>query len=121
MTGNQVAHPLLISLANISMDFQNKVSNHLFLLLALLLIPCYIHPTKKLQGVLESQLFHQCFDIVLALLKKAAEIGVMMSDPLGYLQFCFTPLAAYVMDTPELALISGVAGKTLSVTMALYK
>ena len=103
------------------MDFRNKASNHLFLLLALLPIPCYIHPTKKLRGVLESRLFHQCLDIVLAPLKKAAEIGIMMSDPLGYLRFCFTPLAAYIVDTPESALISGVAGKTSSVTMAFYK
>ena len=44
-----------------------------------------------------------------------------MSDPLGYLWFCFTPLTAYIVDTPESALISGVAGKTSSVTMAFYK
>lgn len=121
MTGNRSAHPLLISLANIFMDFRNKASNHLFLLLALLPIPRYTHPTKKLRGVLESRLFHYCLDIVLAPLKKAAEIGIMMSDPLGCLRFCFTPLAAYIVDTPESALISGVAGKTSSVTMAYYK
>lgn len=121
MTGNRSAHPLLISLANIFMDFRNKASNHLFLLLALLPIPRYTHPTKKLRGVLESRLFHYCLDIVLAPLKKAAKIGIMMSDPLGCLRFCFTPLAAYIVDTPESALISGVAGKTSSVTMAYYK
>ena len=121
MTGNRSAHPLLISLANIFMNFQNKSSNHLFLLLALLPIPHYTHPTKKIRGVLNNRLFHQCLDIVLAPLKKAAEIGVMMADPLGYLRFCFTPLAAYIVDTPESALISGVAGKTSSVTMASYK
>ena len=121
MTGNRSAHPLLISLANIFMNFRNKSSNHLFLLLTLLPIPHYTHPTKKIRGVLNNRLFHQCLDIVLAPLKKAAEIGVMMADPLGYLHFCFTPLAAYIVDTPESALISGVAGKTLSVTMASYK
>ena len=121
MTGNRSAHPLLISLANIFMNFRNKSSNHLFLLLALLPIPRHTHPTKKLRGVLNNRLFHQCLDIVLAPLKKAAEIGVMMADPLGYLRFCFTPIAAYIVDTPESALISGVAGKTSSVTMASYK
>ena len=121
MTGNRVLHPLLISLANIKMDFRTKASNHLFHLLALLPIPRFIHPNKKTRGVLESRLFHQCLDIVLAPLKKAAEIGIMMSDPLGYRRFCFTPLAAYIVDTPESALISGVGGKTSSVTMAFYK
>lgn len=44
-----------------------------------------------------------------------------MSDPLGYRRFCFPPLAAYIVDTPESALIAGVGGKTSSVTMAFYK
>lgn len=44
-----------------------------------------------------------------------------MSDPLGYQRFCFPPLAAYIVDTPESALIAGVGGKTSSVTMAFYK
>jgi hypothetical protein len=54
-------------------------------------------------------------------LKTAAEIGIMMSDPLGWRRLCYTPLAAYIVDTPESALISGVGGKTSSVTMATYK
>jgi len=103
------------------MDFRSKASNHLFLLLALLPIPRFLYPNKKIRGVLESRLFHQCVDIVIEPLKKAAQFGVMMSDPLGFQRFCFPPLAAYIVDTPESALISGVAGKTSSVTMASYK
>jgi len=103
------------------MDFRTKASNHLFLLLALLPIPRFLHRNKKTRGVLESRLIHECLDIVLEPLKNAARIGIMMSDPLGYLRFCFTPLAAYIVDTPESALISGVAGKTSSVTLASYK
>lgn len=121
MTRNHMAHPLLISLANISMDFRTKASNHLFLLLALLPIPCFLHKDQKTCGVLESQLFHQCLDIILALLKKVTEIGAMMADPVGNRRFCFTPLAAYIVDTPESALIAGVGGKTSSITMAFYK
>jgi len=45
----------------------------------------------------------------------------MMSDPLGYRHFCFPPITAYIVDTPESALISGVGGRTSSVTMAFYK
>ncbi|KAF8802554.1 hypothetical protein BYT27DRAFT_7111964 [Phlegmacium glaucopus] len=97
MTGNRVAHPLLISLANIAMDFRTKSSNDLFLLLALLPIPRFIHPNKKICGVLESRLFHSCLDIILEPLKKATQFGLLMEDPLG------------------------LPGKTSSVTMASYK
>ena len=103
------------------MNFRTKASNHLFLLLALLPIPRFLHPNKKIRGVLDSRLFHECVDIVIEPLKNAARVGIMMSDPLGYLRFCFPPLAAYIVDTPESALISGVAGKTSSVTLASYK
>ncbi|KAF9459936.1 hypothetical protein BDZ94DRAFT_1311985 [Collybia nuda] len=43
-----------------------------------------------------------------------------MSDPLGQLQYAFPALAAYIVDTPESAVLSGVAGKTSSVTMASF-
>jgi hypothetical protein len=121
MTGNRVAHPLLISLANIAMDFRTKASNGLFLLLALLPIPRFIHSDRKICGVLESRLFHFCLDIILAPLKKASQFGILMEDPLGLRRVCFPPLAAYIVDTPESALVACVAGKTSSVTMASYK
>ena len=121
MTGNRIAHPLLISLANIAMDFRTKASNDLFLLLALLPIPKFIHENRKIRGILESRLVHECLDLVLAPLKKAAQVGVMMEDPVGWRRVCFPPLAAYIVDTPESALMACVAGKTSSVTMAYYK
>ena len=43
MTGGRVAHPLLISLVNLLMDFHTKVTNHAFHLLALLPTPKFIH------------------------------------------------------------------------------
>lgn len=121
MTGNRQAHPLLISLANLDMDFRMKASNHAFLLLALLPIPQFIHPTKRLRGVLADRLFHECLDFITQPLKTAAQIGIMMSDALGGQRLCYTPLAAYIVDTPESTLIAGVGGKTSSVTMASYK
>ncbi|KAG1834477.1 hypothetical protein EV424DRAFT_1468577 [Suillus variegatus] len=62
MTGDRVAHPLLISLANICMSTRLKAS----------------------LGVLEDCLIHQYLDIVLAPLKQAAREGVMLSDPVGH-------------------------------------
>jgi hypothetical protein len=121
MTGNRIAHPLLISLANLKMNFRMKSSNHAFLLLALLPVPSFIHKTKRLRGMLADRLVHECLDFVIQPLKTAASIGIMMSDPLGWRRFCFTPLAAYIVDTPESTLIAGVAGRTSSVTLASYK
>lgn len=121
MTGGRVAHPLLISLANIDSDLRSKASNHLFLLLALLPIPKFIEADAKVRGVSEARLMHKCLDFITAPLKKAAEIGIMMSDPAGMLRYCYTPLAAYIADTPEAATIAAVAGKTSHLTTASYK
>src|ERR1700678_1570205 len=121
MTGNRVAHPLIISLANIAMDFRTKASNDLFLLLALLPIPRFIHSDRKICGVLESQLFHFCLDIILEPLKKATQSGISRGDTLCLSRVCFPSLAAYIGDTPESALVACVAGKTSSVTMASFK
>jgi hypothetical protein len=108
MTGGRVAHPLLISLANIKMATRNKASSHAFLLTALLPIAEFLHPVKRMQGVLEARLVHQCLDIVLEPLKQAAHIVRMMSDPLGNLRYCFTPLASYIVDTPEACMLACV-------------
>ncbi|KAG1834198.1 hypothetical protein EV424DRAFT_1532426 [Suillus variegatus] len=58
MTGGRVAHPLLISLANIKMATQNKASSHAFLLTALFPITKFLHPVKQMQSVLEARLVH---------------------------------------------------------------
>ena len=121
MTGGHSAYPLLISLANISSEYRNKDSNNAFLLLALIPIPKFIHHKKAIRGMLTARLYHQCLDIVLAPLKAAAQLGVMLSDPLGNLRWCFTPLASFIVDTPEAQLISCVGGKTSPVTMANYQ
>ena len=71
--------------------------------------------------MLAARLYHQCLDIVLAPLKAAAQLGVMLSDPLGNLRWCFTPLASFIVDTPEAQLISCVGGKTSPFTMANYQ
>ena len=121
MTGNQVAHLLLISLMDIVMDFRMKASNHAFMLLTLLPVPKFLHKNKKICGVLEARLTHKCIDYMVKPLKKAAEIRIMMSDPLGWCRYCFTPLVGAIIDTPKALLYAGVGGKTSPVTMANYK
>jgi len=121
LTGDHVAHPLLISLANIKMVTQLKLLSHTFLLATLLPVPKFIHKNKRMKGVLESCLIHQCLDIVLEPLKCAAQLGVMLSDPWGHNRYCFTPIVSYIVDMPEATMLAGVGGKTSPITMATYK
>ena len=121
MTSGCQAHPLLISLANILMDFCMKAMNHAFLLLVLLPIAKFTHKDQKTCSVLENQMIHECLDFILKPLKKAAEVGIMMSDPVGFHHYISTPLAAYIVDVQEALALSGIAGKTSHVTMATYK
>lgn len=66
------------------------------------------------------RLVHACLDFILEPLKKAAALGIMMNDPVGNSRYCFTPLAAYIADTPEAMLLAGVCGKTSHMTTAIY-
>lgn len=91
------------------------------MLTALLPIPKFIHKNKCMHGVLEDRLIHKCLDIVLEPIKKAAEFGVMLPDPQGYLHYCFTPIAGYIVDTLEAAMLACIGGKTSPMTMVMYK
>ncbi|KAJ7453564.1 hypothetical protein B0H11DRAFT_1740912, partial [Mycena galericulata] len=120
MNGDRVAHPLLTSLANINMNFLMKASNHAFMMTALLPVPKFLC-NKDIRGLMERRLMHHCLDIVCAPLKTAAALGCHMSDSTGRLLHCYTPLAAYIVDTPEAADIACVMGKTSHVTLASHK
>ncbi|KAF8425395.1 hypothetical protein L210DRAFT_3421273 [Boletus edulis BED1] len=94
--GGRVAHPLLISLANIKMSTRLKLSSRSFMLTALLPVPKFVHKNKP-------------------------QFGVMLPDTKGNLRYCFTPLAGYIVDTPEAAMLACVGGKTSPITMAMFK
>ncbi|KAG2079616.1 uncharacterized protein F5147DRAFT_784918 [Suillus discolor] len=100
MTGARVAHPLLLCLANIHMNTRTKLSSRAFLLMALLPIPQYLHSNPWMRGMLEDLLMHECLSIVLKPLMKAAEIRIMMSDPVGNVCHCFMPLASIYCRYP---------------------
>ena len=121
MSGNRMAHPLLLSLANIDANICSKGSLHGFLLLALLPVASFIHNKSRVQSLLSDCLIHQCLDLVLEPLKVAAAIGVMMSDPVGNLRHCHTPLVAYITDMPEQSLIACTSPKVSPVSTAIYK
>ena len=121
MTGDCTAHPLLITLANIDSAVRSSSSSHALKLLALIPIPKFTGVKKGLHGILENRLTHLCLDFISAPLKAAARNGVWMSDYAGHIRRCFTPLTAYIADTPEAAALTGVAGKTSHLTTATFK
>ncbi|KAG1901601.1 uncharacterized protein F5891DRAFT_950324, partial [Suillus fuscotomentosus] len=120
MTGARVAHLLLLGLANIRMSTRTKLSSRAFLLTALVPILEYLYPKQWMRGMLEDHLMHECLSIVLKPLMIAAEIGIMMSNPVGNVRHCFTRLAAYIVDTPEACMLACVCRKTLLFTLASY-
>lgn len=101
-----MVYPLLISLANIDPTIRSKISLHTYLLLALLPIPKFIHKDTRTWSLLHDQLIHQALNKVVEPLKTATHVGVMMSNPVGNLRYCYTPLATYIADTPELSLVA---------------
>ena len=103
------------------MDIWMKSTYHALPLIALLPCPTFISLKKSLHGVLENRLMHHCLNIVCELLKTASSKGAFMSDSLGRIHCYFTPLIAYIVDTPEAAIIAGVGGKTSHLTLASHK
>ena len=91
------------------------------MLTALLPVPKFVHRNKRMCGILEDRLIHQCLDIVLQPVKDAAKHGIMLPDPDGHTRYCFTPLASYIADMPKACMLSCVGGKTSPVTMAMFK
>ena len=116
-----MAHPLLLTLANIATDICSKGSLHGHLLLALLPVASFIHKKSRVRSLLSDRLVHHCLDLVLTPLKIAASIGVMMNDPRGNLRYCFTPLVGYIADTPEQSLLACTSPKVSSMSTATYK
>ncbi|KAG1889008.1 uncharacterized protein F5891DRAFT_961159 [Suillus fuscotomentosus] len=118
---DRVAHPLLISLANIYMNTQVKSSSNSFMLTALLAVRKFLDKNKGLHGVLGDCVIHQWLDIVLKALKEATVHGIMLLDPMRQSDYCFTQLASYIVDTREVMMLACVGGKTSAVTMGMYK
>jgi len=116
-----MAHLVLISLTNIDAHLHSKSSLHAYLLLALLPITKFMHKTTQVRSLLQDQLVHQALNIVLAPLKTATSVGIMMSDPRGNLCYCFMPLVVWVADMPEESLLAGTGPKASPVTTATAK
>ena len=118
MSGDRVAHPLLITLANLDSDTRMKSSYGALQLLALLPVPKFVGVPGLLCGVLENRVIHACLDLICLPLKIVARSGLRMADSFGDVRHCYTPLVGYIADTPEATALACVSGKTSHLTMA---
>ena len=116
-----MAHPLLLSLANIDADIHSKGSLHGHVLLVLLPVASFVHKQTHVRSLLSDQLIHESLDLMLKPLKVAAVVGIMMSNPVGNLRYCFTPLVAYIANTPKESLLACIGPKASPVSTATYK
>ena len=121
MSGNCMVHLVLISLANIDAHIQSKTSLHAYLLLALLPIAKFTHKDTRVRGLLQDWLVHQSPNIILVPLKIAAQVGIMMNDPMGNLRYCYTLLASWIADMLEEGLLAATGPKPSPVTTATLK
>jgi len=98
-----------------------KSSYHALPLIRLLPCPKFISVKKSLHGVMENRLIHHCLDVICGPLKEASIWGAFMGDSIGYIRCFFTPIVAYIVDTPEAAVIARVGGKTSHFMLASHK
>ena len=116
-----MAYPLLISLANINPEIRSKTSLHTYLLLTLLPVTKFTHKQTRVRSLLQDHLTHAALSKILEPLKIATRVGYMMSDPIGNLCYCYTPLTAYIADTPEQTLLACVGPKASPLMIATSK
>lgn len=110
-------HPVFITIGNIQSDVRMQATSHAWRCVAFIPTPTFdIHP--DFQTLLTARLFHRCMDIVFRSLKETSLNGSLMTDALGYIRSCYTPLVAYIADLPEQQLIACVAKNASPVTTA---
>ncbi|KAG2046015.1 hypothetical protein BDR06DRAFT_899922, partial [Suillus hirtellus] len=73
-----------------------------------------------MQGMLRDHLVHKYLSIILQPLMNSVKLGIMMSDSVGNIHHYFTPLTAYIVDTPEACMLTCVCGKTSPFTLVSY-
>ena len=116
-----MAYPLLISLVNIDPEICSKMSLHTYLLLTLLPVTKFTHKQTCVRSLLQDRLTHAALSNILEPLKITTRIGYMMSDPIGSLCYCYTPLAAYIADMLEQMLLACVGPKASPLTITTLK
>ncbi|KAG1735664.1 uncharacterized protein EDB91DRAFT_1238174 [Suillus paluster] len=104
-TGGPEMHPLFLTISNIDSDVCMKATSHAWQCVAYIPIPKF-ETHSDYHTILKSRVWHN--------LKVAAKV----SDEL---QYCFTPLVAWIADLPEQLMIASVSKNTSPITLAAHK
>ncbi|KIJ07681.1 hypothetical protein PAXINDRAFT_19152 [Paxillus involutus ATCC 200175] len=116
-TGRLEMHPVFVTVGNIQSDVRMQATSHAWRCVAFMPIPSFdVHP--DFQTLLVSRVFHRCMDIVFGSLKQSAQTSYFMTDGLGCIRNCFTPLVSYIADLPEQQLVACVSKNASPVTTA---
>ena len=100
-TGNKEMHPALLSLVNIIPGVQMKATPCSFSLTGYIPTPKWLDVSSDVAAVLTAHLYHVCINIITKNLKRAEASGTKLSNPMGNLRLCHTPLMSWICDLPE--------------------
>lgn len=110
-------HPVFLTIGNIRSDIRTQATSHAWRCVALIPSP-NIQARAEFKTILLSRLFHWSLDLVTASLKKATVNGCMLTDAIGHIRKCYTPLISYIADLPEQQLISCMSNNASPITVA---
>jgi hypothetical protein len=102
LSGNQSAHPVYLTIGNISKDVRRKATRHATLILGYLPIDKFMDvssPTLRKQ--LCGELLHRAMHSIMEPLEEAGQTGVEMWCADGRLRRVYPLLASFVGDWPE--------------------
>lgn len=106
-SGDKVAWPIYITIANISKDVRRQISKHAMILIGYL-------PTTKLQCFKEDcrsaeiyKMFHKCLERIFQPMIEAGQNGVRIICADGGERHVYPVLTSYIADHPEQCLVSG--------------
>ncbi|KAF8432113.1 hypothetical protein L210DRAFT_3614365 [Boletus edulis BED1] len=115
--GSLEMHYVFMTIGNIQSNVRMQATSHAWRCITFI-------PTLEFEGhhdyktILLARLFHHCLDEVVAPLKHAALHGMELTDAVGGMRLCYTPLVSYIVDLPEQQLIADMAMSTSPVTFA---
>ena len=98
-----------------------KATAHSFFLTGYIPTPKWLDVSSDVAAVLTVCLYHVCIDIITKNLKRAEASGTKLSDPMGNLSLCHTPLVLWICDLPEQHMQACILNNQLPVTLATWE
>ncbi|KAG8713983.1 hypothetical protein FRC09_018122 [Ceratobasidium sp. 395] len=102
LSGNQAAHPVYLTIGNISKSIRRQATKHATVVIGYLPVDSFGDvPSKALRQRLRGQLLHWAMHEIMAPLEEAGRTGVEMWGADGRLRRAYPLLASFVGDYPE--------------------